>query len=112
MKGGLYLILVGLFMVSLPFSCTTEPQEKVMHDVVIEIVHKDNVIDTVNYYALLNEKKIMEFSEVDAECLIVSIYADSTKQIEMSKVLDCNVHSFEILSYKKSKSKITQIKID
>ena len=114
MKGGSYLYLIGLLFVALSFSsCDSEQDEQlIMHDVVIKITKNDNKVYMATYYALLKEKKEMDFIRVPSECLVVNIYADSTKNVVMTKVLSCDVLGFEIVEHIKTKANKTKVVID
>jgi hypothetical protein len=112
MKLNFLKMLLGLFFIALlAFSCETQEKKK-MHAVEMEVSFYDSIPDTLNYYALLNYNKVMEFSVEQDSSLQVKIYYDSTKTSAFQKTLKRNVSNFNILRYKITNAGITSIKLD
>ena len=110
MKGDKLMMLVGFFAL-LMSSCEIQ-EPKTIHIIRVEATLDTDVVDTLNYYAILNSEKSMEFYKDSTNCLVVNIYKDSTKAVSLNKRLACKIKEFNIFENRSHPANVTKIKTD
>jgi len=102
------MMLVGFFAL-LMSSCEIQ-EPKTIHIIRVEATLDTDVVDTLNYYAILNSEKSMEFYKDSTNCLVVNIYKDSTQAVAMTRRLKCNIKDYNIFENRSHRANVTKIK--